>query len=96
MLTILLIRGLTLEGAATGIEYYLKPDFEKLKEPRVRTLTSSLAMFQQRTQIGTCIILQRAVRFHLGQHGIVVFRLTLSLAGSFVLLVQFPFENNLR
>ncbi|KAK7098485.1 sodium- and chloride-dependent glycine transporter 1-like [Littorina saxatilis] len=35
MLTILLIRGLTLEGALTGIEYYLKPDFEKLKEPRV-------------------------------------------------------------
>ncbi|XP_076471518.1 sodium- and chloride-dependent glycine transporter 1-like isoform X2 [Babylonia areolata] len=35
MLTVLLIRGLTLEGSATGIEYYLKPDFQKLKEPRV-------------------------------------------------------------
>ncbi|XP_025086985.1 sodium- and chloride-dependent glycine transporter 1-like isoform X2 [Pomacea canaliculata] len=35
MLTVLLIRGLTLNGAGIGIEYYLKPDFEKLKEPRV-------------------------------------------------------------
>ena len=95
MLTILLIRGLTLEGAATGIEYYLKPDFQKLKEPRVRTFTSSLAMFEQRTQIRTCIILQRAVRFHPGQHSMVVFRITLSLACSFALL-QFPSENSLR
>ncbi|KAL8614152.1 hypothetical protein ACOMHN_026369 [Nucella lapillus] len=35
MLTILLIRGLTLEGSTTGIQYYLQPDFHKLKEPRV-------------------------------------------------------------
>nr|KAG5700325.1 hypothetical protein BaRGS_002671 [Batillaria attramentaria] len=35
MLTILLIRGLTLNGAGTGILYYLKPDFQKLSEPRV-------------------------------------------------------------
>ncbi|KAL5007638.1 hypothetical protein ScPMuIL_016444 [Solemya velum] len=35
MLTILLIRGLTLDGAVDGIVYYLKPDFSKLAEPRV-------------------------------------------------------------
>ncbi|KAK3796644.1 hypothetical protein RRG08_010342 [Elysia crispata] len=35
MLTVLLIRGLTLEGAGNGIIYYLKPDFKKLGDPRV-------------------------------------------------------------
>jgi SNF family Na+-dependent transporter len=31
MLTILLVRGLTLKGSASGIIYYIKPDFERLK-----------------------------------------------------------------
>ena len=35
MLTILLIRGLTLPGAVDGVMYYLKPDFEKLKDVKV-------------------------------------------------------------
>jgi len=35
LLVILAIRGLTLEGAVAGIEYYLRPDFEKLKDPQV-------------------------------------------------------------
>ena len=33
ILLILAIRGLTLEGASAGIEYYLRPDFEALKKP---------------------------------------------------------------
>ncbi|MHC4504300.1 MAG: sodium-dependent transporter, partial [Planctomycetota bacterium] len=33
ILCILTIRGLTLEGASAGVEYYLRPDFEKLKDP---------------------------------------------------------------
>lgn len=35
MLFCLLIRGLTLEGANVGLEYYLSPDFTKLQESKV-------------------------------------------------------------
>ncbi len=35
ILLILMIRGLTLEGAIGGLEYYLEPDFSKLKEVTV-------------------------------------------------------------
>ena len=32
MLTVLLVRGCTLEGASLGIEFYLKPDFDRLTD----------------------------------------------------------------
>ncbi len=35
LLVVLAIRGLTLEGALQGIEYYLTPDFTKLRDPKV-------------------------------------------------------------
>ncbi len=35
LLVVLAIRGLTLEGAVNGVEYYLRPDFEKLRDPQV-------------------------------------------------------------
>lgn len=35
LLTIMLIRGVTLEGAGTGIEYYLIPDWNRLADPGV-------------------------------------------------------------
>lgn len=35
MLGILVIRGLTLDGAIDGIKYYLNPDFSKLLDPKV-------------------------------------------------------------
>jgi len=33
ILLVLAIRGLTLDGASAGLEYYLRPDFEALKKP---------------------------------------------------------------
>jgi len=34
----MLIRGVTLEGAALGIEFYLIPDWSKLADPKVLPL----------------------------------------------------------
>lgn len=36
ILTVLLIRGVTLDGAAEGIKFYLEPDFSRLGDPQVR------------------------------------------------------------
>jgi len=35
LLVVLAVRGLTLEGAVEGIEYYLRPDFARLSDPQV-------------------------------------------------------------
>ena len=35
MLTVLVVRGATLEGAARGVTYYVKPDMAKLANPTV-------------------------------------------------------------
>jgi len=35
MLVVLLIRGVTLPGASTGIHYYLYPDLDRLSDPQV-------------------------------------------------------------
>ena len=39
VLFILLIRGATLEGAGDGVLFYLKPDFSRLTDPKVRVLS---------------------------------------------------------
>lgn len=38
MLIVLLIRGLTLPGAAIGIQFYLYPDLGRLADPQVSTM----------------------------------------------------------
>ena len=35
VLTILLVRGVTLPGSIEGIQYFFTPDWEKLKSPKV-------------------------------------------------------------
>ncbi|XP_072023363.1 sodium-dependent proline transporter-like [Amphiura filiformis] len=44
VLFILLIRGLTLDGAWDGIVYYIKPDFKKLKDASVSGLLTNMLM----------------------------------------------------
>lgn len=39
MLLVLLVRGVTLDGAMDGVVYYLKPDLERLKDVQVRTFS---------------------------------------------------------
>lgn len=36
MLLVLLVRGLTLPGAAEGIKFYLYPDITRLEDPQVQ------------------------------------------------------------
>ncbi len=38
LMIILLVRGVTLPGSREGVEFYLKPDAEKLKDINVRTV----------------------------------------------------------
>jgi len=35
LITIILVRGVSLEGAGNGLKYYLVPNMTKLKEPEV-------------------------------------------------------------
>lgn len=41
VLTILFIRGITLEGAVSGIKYYLTPQWQKILDAKVCTLYNS-------------------------------------------------------
>ena len=43
MLTVLVIRGVTLPGASKGIIYFIKPDFKKLLSPEVSACSHLLA-----------------------------------------------------
>lgn len=42
VLLILLVRGVTLPGSATGIQYYLSPNFEAITQPQVWILLKTI------------------------------------------------------
>jgi len=51
VLTILLIRGLMLPGAIGGIEYYLKPEMDRLSDTQVTSSCCSCGTRQHRTAL---------------------------------------------
>ena len=44
LLTVLLVRGLTLDGHKEGIEFYIIPDWDKLKDPKVLPPMSAMPL----------------------------------------------------
>ncbi|ESO97683.1 hypothetical protein LOTGIDRAFT_104165, partial [Lottia gigantea] len=63
MLCILLIRGVTLEGAVNGIIYYLKPDFSRLSDPRVWSDAATQIFYSLSTCSGGLIAMSSYNKF---------------------------------
>ena len=57
VLTVLLIRGLTLHGAVDGLEFFLKPNMTKLLEPSVWMDAGSQVFFSYGVALGSLIAL---------------------------------------
>ncbi|XP_065569166.1 sodium- and chloride-dependent GABA transporter 2-like [Artemia franciscana] len=64
MLTILLIRGLTLEGASKGLVFYLKPDFSRIFETQVWIDAGTQIFFSYAVALGTMIALGSYNKYH--------------------------------
>jgi solute carrier family 6 amino acid transporter-like protein 5/7/9/14 len=64
LLTIMLVRGVTLEGAGTGIEFYLKPDWSRLGEMQVWVDASTQIFYALSTCSGGLIAMASYNQFN--------------------------------
>ncbi|XP_060572915.1 sodium- and chloride-dependent GABA transporter 1-like [Ruditapes philippinarum] len=64
ILTILLIRGVTLEGAGNGIYFFLKPDFSRLADPQVWIDGGTQILYSFDLAIGAVITLGSYSKFN--------------------------------
>ncbi|KAI0229899.1 Sodium- and chloride-dependent glycine transporter 1 [Lamellibrachia satsuma] len=64
LLTVMFIRGVTLEGAATGIKYYLTPDFSKLQDAKVWSEAATQIFYSLSTCCGGLIAMSSYNQFN--------------------------------
>ncbi|XP_078594952.1 sodium- and chloride-dependent creatine transporter 1-like isoform X1 [Branchiostoma floridae x Branchiostoma japonicum] len=64
MLTVLLIRGVTLDGAADGLFFYLNPDWERLKDHKVWIDAGTQIFFSYAIGLGCMTALGSYNKFH--------------------------------
>lgn len=64
VLGILLVRGITLPGSIRGIEYYLKPDLERLKDPGVWQDAATQVFFSLGPGFGVLMAYSSYNEFH--------------------------------
>ncbi|CAG5115775.1 unnamed protein product [Candidula unifasciata] len=63
-MVILLVRGITLEGSDKGIDYYLNPDWERLKDAQVWVDAGTQIFFSYSISLGTLVALGSYNKFH--------------------------------
>ncbi|PVD34253.1 hypothetical protein C0Q70_05521 [Pomacea canaliculata] len=64
LMFVLLVRGVTLEGAAEGLKYYLLPDWQRLKDPQVWADAGTQIFFSYSISLGTLTALGSYNKFH--------------------------------
>ncbi|XP_076363544.1 sodium- and chloride-dependent GABA transporter 1-like [Tachypleus tridentatus] len=68
LLLVLFGRGITLEGASTGLIYYVKPEFDKLTDPQVWVKAGTQVLFSYGIGIGANVALGSYNKYHHNFH----------------------------